>query len=131
MQGDADLIGVTAGGSLVSTIEQPLVGFLSHEASSVVLSGEIDLANVVDMQTLVDHAINTTDGTVKIDMGDVTYLDTTGLHVLLTASDQLRQKHRRLLITSASRQALRLLEICGLTAHLMTDMPDSQLSAAS
>lgn len=115
----------------MSTIEQRPVGLSSNEASLVVLSGEFDLTNVIDMQTLVDHAIKTTDGTVKIDMGDVTYIGATGLHVLLTASDHLRQDHRRLLITRASRQVLRLLELCDLTAHLMADVPDSQLSAPS
>jgi anti-anti-sigma factor len=73
----------------------------------VVLAGEIDLTNVVDLQTLVDNAIKTIDGTVKIDLGDVTYIGSTGLHVLLTASDQLRQEQRRLVVTRASQQ------VCG------------------
>jgi anti-anti-sigma factor len=115
----------------VPSIDQPFVGCSFHDASLVVLSGEIDLADIVDMQLLVDHAIKTTEGTVKIDMGDVTYLGSTGLHVLLNASDQLRQEDRRLLIIRASRQVLRLLEVCGLTAQLMASMSDSQPSAGS
>jgi anti-sigma B factor antagonist len=115
----------------VSTIRQPLIELSPIEASSVVLSGEIDLSNVADMQTLVEHAITTTDGTVKIDMEGVTYLDSTGLHVLLNACDQLRHENRQLSIIRASPQVLRLLEICGVTRDVMSDMADGQLSAAS
>ena len=108
---------------------QPLGGPSSNDPSLVVLSGEIDLANAGDMQTLVDQAIKTTDGTVRVDMGDVTYVDSTGLRVLLVGSDQLRHDHRRLLVTRASGQVLRLFELCGVTAQLMPDV--SELSGAT
>ena len=105
----------------MSTRAQTLGGPSSHDASLVVLSGEIDLSNAGDVQTLVDQAIKTTDGIVGVDMGDVTYVDSTGLRVLLAASDQLRHDHRRLSVSRASRQVLRLFEVCGVTAHLMPD----------
>ena len=118
-------IGVTARRFFVSTRAQTLGGPSSHDASLVVLSGEIDLSNAGDVQTLVDQAIKTTDGIVRVDMGDVTYVDSTGLRVLLAASDQLRHDHRRLSVSRASRQVLRLFEVCGVTAHLMPDMSNS------
>lgn len=110
----------------MTTTPQLAVQFSRNEAGSLlVLAGEIDVANVTDVRGCVDHAIASTTGTVSIDMFDVSYLDSVGLNMLLTARDQLRFAHRRLLITRASDQILRLFEICGVTAHLTSEELDS------
>ena len=53
-------------------------------AATVAVCGEIDLENVADLRSTLDELVASTDGDIVIDLSEVSYLDSTGLHELLS-----------------------------------------------
>ena len=82
---------------------------------SVVVRGELDLVTSPQLQTHLDHVIDSTAGDVVADLADVGYIDSTGLRTLLSAHDRLTQAGRHLSLRNPSVQVIRLLEICGVS----------------
>jgi anti-sigma B factor antagonist len=77
----------------------------------VTVSGEIDLESCVDLRA----ALATLDGSgnVLLDLGDVSYIDSTGLRVLLTARDAAEKAGGSLRVATTSNIVARLIEITG------------------
>jgi anti-sigma B factor antagonist len=88
-----------------------------------VLAGEIDLASI----DALEAAITATEqdaaagGDVVLDMSGVTFLDSSGLRVLVTANDRLASAGSRLVIRRPSASVLRVLEITGLLSTIVVD----------
>ena len=79
--------------------------------------GECDLSNAPDVAAWLE----TFDGApIDLDLTGVTFLDSSALHVLVTA----RRRNPGLRIGSASAIVLRLLEVTGTTDYLMTGPED-------
>jgi anti-sigma B factor antagonist len=57
------------------------------------------------------------DGTVIIDLGDVFFIDSSGLRSLLGASRRARERATTVTLRHVGAEVLRLLEITGTTAH--------------
>jgi anti-anti-sigma factor len=79
--------------------------------TQVVVTGEIDLATVPD----VDRAIKTLQGRVVLDLRKVTFMDSTGLHMLLAHRQRLEDSGGRLRILANTAPVIRLLELAGLS----------------
>jgi anti-anti-sigma factor len=81
------------------------------DGAVVTVCGEIDLETCVELST----ALAALDGSrnVTIDLGDVSYIDSTGLRVLLTARDAAEKAGGRLRISTTSNIVARLIEITG------------------
>ena len=80
--------------------------------------GEVDLATAPQLaESLVQFA----NGDVTVDLTQVTFLDSTGLHALVTAHEHLERRAARLRVTGASTAVLRVLEISGLDRYLQID----------
>src|SRR5262249_10824477 len=60
--------------------------------------GELDLATVEIFRTAVDGALHDTDGDVLIDLSQLAFMASPGLHALLRARRQLELGGRRLLV---------------------------------
>jgi anti-sigma B factor antagonist len=54
----------------------------------IALSGEIDMAGADEIMVLLEPLIEA-GGPVAIDLSDVTFMDSTGIHVMLEAADAL------------------------------------------
>ena len=87
----------------------------------VVVNGELDLVTAPQFERGLNDVIASTDGDVVVDLANVTFIDSTGLRVLLLAHDHLSKTDRLLSVRSPSVQAIRLLEICGLRALIEID----------
>lgn len=94
---------------------------VAREADRVVLSldGELDMANAPRLQ----HAIDSEDAgarAVVLDLQRLTFLDSTGLRVILAALEHCQERGQQFAITRGSEQVQRLLSVTGVAAHLRT-----------
>ena len=76
------------------------------------IRGECDLANATQVASWLDTFDG---GPVELDLSGVTFLDSSGLHVLLN----LRRRNPAMRVTAASRIVLRVLEVTGTKDYLM------------
>jgi anti-sigma B factor antagonist len=96
---------------------------------TVGLSGEIDLSAVEQIEPMVQSSMSDGQGYVVLDLASVSFIDSTGLRLLL------RLKHRTedaqlgsLLLGRISQPVRRLLDVTGLTerfAYVEGEVPDS------
>ncbi|MFJ7243028.1 STAS domain-containing protein [Kitasatospora sp. NPDC098652] len=82
---------------------------------TVRVSGEIDLDSAPDLRrelsrALADHR------QVVLDLSQVTFMDCSGLNVLMEARNQADRNGARLALRGITRPVARLLELTGLTA---------------
>jgi anti-anti-sigma factor len=83
----------------------------------VVVSGEIDLATAPTLERELLRAEESHD-LVAIDLSATSFLDSTGLHAIMTANLRLRERGGRLLIVEGPPQVSRLFTLTGLNHHL-------------
>ncbi len=83
------------------------------------LAGEIDASAVPALtdtfQTLPDGSDD-----IVIDLGSVTFIDSSGLRVLIDVHQRAEESSRRMVLRSPSQSVARLLEVAGLAGHFHT-----------
>lgn len=94
---------------------------VEHSPDGVALRGEVD-AHTAE---LVRDALAPTSGSgdVCVDVSGVTFIDSSGLRIVLEAHQALAEGGRRLILVDPSRPVVRLVQVAGLTAHLHLDPP--------
>ena len=83
---------------------------------AIALSGELDLASVDQLDAAIRDAEETDIGWIVVDLSEVTFIDSTGLSVLLNAKK--RSDGRFSCIPSKHDAVARLFELTGTTAML-------------
>ena len=81
------------------------------------LTGEIDLANAADVDAELRRIEATDVEVILVDLSGVSFIDSTGLKVLIVAAARARETGR-LLLERPSPAVLRLLHIAGVAALL-------------
>jgi anti-sigma B factor antagonist len=85
---------------------------------TLVLAGELDLAS----RALFDNALRRVEqrqiSALVLDLGDVTFMDSTGLHGVLTAKSLCARYGCELVLTRGSSQVQRLFELSGVIDEL-------------
>ena len=87
--------------------------------SNVRVTGEIDLATATELRHRLETVIAAGTGDVDLDLSDVTFVDCSGLAVLLAARQELQGKKHRLMVRNPSKPVLRLLELSGVLDVMM------------
>lgn len=77
------------------------------------LSGEVDAFTTGSLRRAFDDARHRHHGDVEVDAGEVTFMDSAGINVLLAAQRMLREDGRALRIVRESRAVERLLRAAG------------------
>jgi anti-sigma B factor antagonist len=113
------------------TCDQPSEQLLSlsvdqmDKRATVILSGELDLSNTQivyeQFRVLVDDGI----AELICDVADLTFVDSTGLSVFLSAQKRLTEAGGTFVLRSPSPPVARMFEIAGVLEHLNveTDLP--------
>jgi anti-sigma B factor antagonist len=83
--------------------------------SMVTVTGEVDVATAPSLRSQLDQAIDRGRPLVVVDLRAVTFIDSTGLGVLIRASRRVDERHGALRLVVAEPRILKLFEITGLT----------------
>jgi anti-sigma B factor antagonist len=88
------------------------------DTNIVTLEGEIDLALVPDAERQIAEAEASEPARLVIDLTDVTFMDSSGLRVILTAHRRAEEAGRSFAIVKGGDTVNRLLEVTGLSERL-------------
>jgi anti-anti-sigma factor len=93
---------------------------LRHEQDRVVLrlTGELDLASTPIFERALEDAEIGKAPLVVLDLDGLTFVDSTGLRIILLAHERSRELQQEFAITPGSPQVQRLLSITSVTDHL-------------
>jgi len=89
--------------------------------ATVAISGEIDLTSAPRLDDEVTGLIEDAVMTLTIELAGVSFMDSTGLRVLLKASKLLDTAGGSLVLRGPSDPVRRLLEVSGLDSHFRID----------
>jgi|SRR4051812_20686175 anti-sigma B factor antagonist len=92
-------------------------------AWSVVVRGEIDMETAPQLERVLDDVVAKGALLVTLDLEGVDFLDSSGLRVILGASNKLSAHEGQLLIEGASSAVERVLEITGVIERLRQSRP--------
>lgn len=96
----------------------------------VIVSGEIDHGSAGVLQEKIDTFLDSGDTVILLDLGDVTYIDSGGISVLLSTVRRLR-KDGWLAAVGPNANVRRLLEIVGLKVDQGFRLFDDRETAAA
>jgi len=77
------------------------------------LSGEIDLSTVADLEDRLEGYLREDPPLVVMDLREVTFLDSSGLRLLLRLDERQRGIGGRLVLVQGGRRVARVLELTG------------------
>ena len=83
-------------------------------ASVVSVSGEVDVATAPAVRDCLDQVIDRDRGPVIVDLAGVTFIDSTGLGVLIGARQRCAEDDRDLRVVVGEPRILKVFEITGL-----------------
>lgn len=113
-----------------SLAEHPVAG-VSREGGAVVvrLAGQLDLYNAETVREALSGAVTGAPERLVVDLGEVTFLDSTALGVLIETRSQLANR-RAFLLAAPGLEARRALEVSGLDRHFeVHESVDAALAA--
>jgi anti-anti-sigma factor len=87
---------------------------MGASAYALAVSGELDLPHAGEVETQMNELIADDAKTIVVDLMGVSFIDSAGLGVLLSATKALRAVGGELVLAADDRRILRLLEITGL-----------------
>jgi anti-anti-sigma factor len=85
--------------------------------ATVALRGDLDMHGVTVVQEALDELYAAGWQRIVLDLRELTFLDSTGLSLLLEAERAARRSGRAFAIVDGSPAVARLLELVGLTEH--------------
>ncbi len=97
--------------------EEHLSASLARAGSVIVVTaaGEVDAASIATLDAAIDEAIGDHDGHAVLDACGVTFIDSTGITLLVSAMRRLNRTRRRFALACATSGSLgRALESTGL-----------------
>jgi anti-anti-sigma factor len=111
------------------------LGDLEHGVRTISVRGELDLSTAPGLEGPLEHALESGEGSVLIDLSQCEFIDSTGIALIVRAWQRLDsgENGRDLVLCSQNDQVRRVLEITGLElsipVHLTRDEAISALSA--
>jgi anti-anti-sigma factor len=103
---------------------------LASGGLEIEVEGELDLAVAPQLQDAIDRAAP---GPTLIDLARCTFIDSTGIAVVLRANQQCDGDGGRIVLHSATDQVLRVFTVTGLTGNglLFTDREEAIAALAA
>jgi anti-sigma B factor antagonist len=83
-------------------------------AAGVAVRGEVDAATAPLLQDALDEAVRATGGTLVLDLSGVSFLDSSGINVLLRVRALLGREDRALALVCPAGPPRRVLELAGI-----------------
>ena len=100
-------------------LRQPIVAAVEEQDHAVVvkLVGELDLYNADEVRQTLDKVCSRRPNRVVVDLAEVSFIDSTGLGVLVEARSKLADR-KAFLLSAPQPETRRALEISGLAKHM-------------
>ena len=104
-------------------LRQPVVAAVEEQDHAVVvrLAGELDLYNADEVRETLDRVCARDPGRVIVDLADVSFIDSTGLGVLVEARSKLTDR-KTFILSGPQPETRRALEISGLAKHMPIEL---------
>jgi anti-anti-sigma factor len=80
--------------------------------------GAVDIASCGELQARLDEVIDAGATIVVLDLGDVDFIDSSGIREIVRAGRRLQDADGRLLVENTSGATQRILEVTGILEHL-------------
>lgn len=93
---------------------------VAHDGPTAVvaLSGEIDYGNVAKLRNVFMDLAGSAANEITIDLGEVTFLDSTVLSVLVQGKQRLEESGRRMRVLNPQPRIERVLDLAGVLDYL-------------
>ena len=88
------------------------------DVHTITLSGELDLAGAGDVQAELERVEATDAGSITIDLSGLTFMDSTGVRLLISAQARSRADAGRLTLRRGPAAVQRVLELSGVDVLL-------------
>ncbi|MDQ6776047.1 MAG: STAS domain-containing protein [Actinomycetota bacterium] len=90
----------------------------SRDEFIIELAGELDLSGVTRVSEAFAAALDSDAPTIVLDLRDLEFLDSTGVHAILKAERSAREENRSFVVVRGPRQVQRIFEISGIVDRL-------------
>ena len=87
---------------------------------SLAVTGEVDVSNASELRDALDGAFASEASEVEVDFSDVTYIDSTGIGVLVGAKRRAEESGLHLTVVNPQRNVARVLSLLGVEGELGT-----------
>lgn len=84
------------------------------------LRGELDLAAADELRARLRAACHATENRLIIDLAELTFIDSTGLSILVDFHEKTRQAGGAMVLVAPPPSVVRVLDITGLDKYLLT-----------
>jgi anti-sigma B factor antagonist len=78
------------------------------------LDGELDLLTAPKLQAAIDQATSNGYRCMEIDLAKLTFIDSTGLHLLVEAHKRMKAKQAQTVVVNTPRNVAKVFEVMGL-----------------
>jgi anti-anti-sigma factor len=98
---------------------EPAFTWIAEESDSTLFvrfKGELDLAVVDECAAGLDEPLMGPEASVVLDLGQLTFADSTGLRFLIDTKRRAESRGKRLLLSEVSEPMLKLFDVTGLTS---------------
>ena len=97
----------------------------AENATHVKLSGDLDLSTAKRAEEAIEAAERSGAATVVVDLRGLSFMDSTGLRVIVSADKRARRSNKRVVIVQGPAPVRRVFEITRLDERLdIVDTPD-------
>ena len=90
----------------------------SVDAARVLVEGEVDVSNADELRNAVDAALVLDAPEVTVDLSQVSYIDSTGIGVLVGAAHRAADAGKKLVVASPQKNVARVLGLLGVADDL-------------
>jgi anti-anti-sigma factor len=91
--------------------------------SCLVLHGEIDLVVREELDDVLQHTLGLSHAVVEVDLRHVTFLDCSGIGVLIAANNTARHRGQGVIVTNSGGIVRRVLELTNVLPRLTAPSP--------
>ena len=88
--------------------------YKNQGATVLELSGRLDMAGSVELESRLGDVYNTSDARVILDMSHVNYVNSTGIRVLVRFFRLMQQSNRELVLAGMTHNVQRAMHLVGL-----------------
>ena len=105
--------------TVVRPLEFSCLATVDHGEATLALSGELDMSTAPELSRSLSEVLDRQPQQVTLELGDLAFIDSTGLTLIVRTSNRLKEHHGALRLAHPTPPIRRVLEIVGLEGLLV------------